>query len=264
MGLVSNYLKIVFAKASAFTIAQLPIPGVTTLKDTKVQFESSNTDGCLDWVFAKVAPHRTDGMHAFTYVKPLTTAERYTPVLTRDTTEEVSWDAVLYDLQFFQDEAFPLSASTFNPTTGKFGQAKRPRVYTQSIYLDATTCSSDVKVLVYISDKPFSKQWVTRPQPQPTRVNWNFGSSQGDFGRCLHDDVEVPQQILDYETLFSGSGSAGSTSSGTLGAQMFYATNFKQRFPYEKITVELQDVIYIAVRKIHYPPPHQQPSEIAA
>lgn len=264
MGLVGNYLKIVFARASAFTIAQLPIPGVTTLKDTKVTFESSNTDGCLDWVFAKVVPHRTDGMHAFTYVKPLTTAERYTPVLTRDTTDKESWDAVLYENNFFEDTAFPLSASTFNESTGKFGQAKRNRIYTQSIYLDAITCVSDIKILVYISDKPFAKQWVTRPQPQPTRPNWNFGASQGDFGRCLHDDIEVPQQIISYETLFSGSGSSNVISGGALGAQLFYATNFKQRYPFEEINVELQDVIYVAVRKIKYPPPHQMPSEIAA
>lgn len=232
MDLVAIYTKTFFVRADRFTIAQMPVPMVTTVKQCSF-LDATNSDGCKDWLFTTMQPHRTDGMHAFNFVQNITAAASRLAVAARYDSEPYPWPAELLDgPNFSYDPRFPHSTILANGS-----RATRDRVYVQRSYRDAITAQSVVRYRFYMSNTPFPQFGFISPQPHPTEIFWEFGTNNGRL-LCLHDDVTVDQQNQVYPQ------------------QFFPRTNFKRRAPFDIITQNPQPEkgLFIKIKKRFFPP----------
>jgi hypothetical protein len=267
MALVARYSKRFYVDAERFDIARLPVPGVTTVRDT-IGLDAVNAEGCLDWVCQMVVPYRSAGIHEFLYVPNISAADAKKYVLESWDTEQYPWPAELLDFQFISDPNFPHSGYAIQPPTvvdgtpgpAALGRVERPRIYTQRAYRDAVSCATQVRYRFYISNKPFPRNDFLTPQPQPTEISWNFGTSEGRM-LCLHDDLTVPAQDMSYPLLV---GTAyGTQGSGSVPGQFFPRTNFRRRAPFDVVSQNPQaeaSGFFIKIKKTLYPPPAAKPT----
>jgi len=253
MPLVPRFQKTIFALADRFRFDMLQNAIGLPLKDNTFSFlDRTDTDGMDDWTFRQVTPHRTDGQHGFIFTATLTNLQRNRPVLRFPDEDEQPWSPELEDLLLINNPNFPIYIPYFDQVSGQTGQARRPSVMKQDSYRGPETYLSPVLVEIFISDRPWPKS--AHPTPQGTPVNWSFGASHGDYGSCLHDDITIPAQSLQYEVLLKDGTSGIVVGSGALSEQEFPATNMKRRQPFVRMNkVQQFQALWMKRRETVFP-----------
>jgi hypothetical protein len=252
--LIGSYVKKFLVNPTRFDLGNPPVPGITTVRDCD-PVDAMNAEGALDYVLSMIEPYRSGGMHEFTFVPNITTAQARISKLTTYDCEPWPWPAELRGLQFIPDPNFPLTAVSLASNQTVAGRVQRPRLYLQRSYLDAETIETQAQIDFYISTVPFSRDSFLHPQPIPTEIFWSFGASEGRL-LCLHDDVTIPAQSTAYQSLYGTT--FGTQGNGELPAQYFPRTVMRRRAPFvvdSLLPLSETFGLFVKVRKTRFPPP---------
>lgn len=224
-----------------------PIPGVTKYADWKHCIYPQASGNYGGYVYADSAPAPGDWL-GFLWVKRKTETEKNTPFRTFTRNGNHRWPAVLYQLSFIQDPAFPAS------TNGPGGSIVRaPRVYVRQVFKPEANEGSLFKYEYFLSDTPY--KIPPYPAPQPQEVSYDYLNASGTFPECLHGDITIPAMrtaIASYTVAGGDQAAAG----GVLGGQFFPATEpFEDWIPYVvSDEQQFQDGQYNRLKITVYPP----------
>lgn len=177
-----------------------------------------------DWTFAQMKTPAAPGqMNSFYWVRPRTDEEKAIPFRSFYTTQTYSWPAVLEDLHFVFDEAFPLMTQRAI-SSGNKATVFVPQVYARRAIRPPLNENSRMLVEEFLSNTPFSEDDMTHESPQESVVEWDFNGASGSI-TCLHGEVIVPSRGKNGQEVYS------STTSTVAAAyepeRIFPPTNFR-------------------------------------
>jgi hypothetical protein len=197
--------------------SQIPTIG-QTFKTTSFALKGRVTqNGFGDYLYSGNA--KMDGRMVFYFNKPKSDAEKQTPFRSTKTLGQHSWPPILKFLAFQQDSSFPRTTNTVIKNQTAIVIA--PRYYVKEGYIpgarDGTTFIKDE----FFAPTPFV---IPRyPAPMPTRVSYDILGIKGSFPECLHDEIKIPATKTGTYVIY---GDTVNASAGTVGGQIFPATNF--------------------------------------
>jgi hypothetical protein len=187
----------------------------------------------------------------FFYAKNKTPEERNTAFDSYTETQRIQWPAVLEWIQFGQDTGFPLSQNYVGAS--EQGIVTAPRWLVRRGYRPSLNLETQVLIQKYLSEVPWPDWATVSNEPQPTEVSWDLVGSHGNMGRCLHDDVEVPNNSNGYRVI-SQTGVISSSTSTYNTRQFFPRTNMIRWAPYSVVDVKKVDGQYLRIVATYTPP----------
>ncbi len=177
-----------------------------------------------NWTFAQMkTPEAPGQMNAFYWVRPRTDDERATPFRSFYTTQTYSWPAVLEDLHFVYDDAYPLMTQRALDSGNK-ATVFSPQVYARRAIRPPLNENSALLVEEFLSDTPFSEDDMMHDSPQESVVEWDFNGASGSI-TCLHGEVIVPSRGKNGQEVYSST--TATVSAAYEPDRIFPATNFR-------------------------------------
>jgi hypothetical protein len=205
----------------------------------------------------------------FYFCKPKTETERNTPFRTFYTSRQWRWPTVLNSLIFVPDNAFPRAtpfAVAPEPdgsggfTGGGQGMAFSPNLIERFNITPEALALSTVKVEQFLSDRPWSVNDLTHPQPTEGQVSWDFNGAKGSIN-CLHPDIKIPARGKAYTTVVNGTTSF--EGAPFTPERIFPATNFESWEPFViSDNVVIENGVSFRERATIYPPEMNEPSSV--
>lgn len=168
---------------------------------------------------------RYAGFITLTFIQHQTAAQASTPWRITSSFGNHRWPPILLALAFIQDNTF--QRSTNGAKAQKAAIVLGPSYYVREAFIPETNEGARFIEEEFYSDTPFIiPQYET---PVATSISYDIPGARGTFPESLHPKIVIPATRSSSTVVIQGS---ASDIAGSIGGQVFPATNMEEWQPY--------------------------------